>query len=428
MRRKIILFNIAFVLNLLFLINIGLSQWVNVDVSGGSGGINCLTSFGTNIYAGTRYTVNFSSNNGNTWSQSSGLNSQSVNALAVGGSFIFAGTSANGTWLPSVFYSSNGMNWIGIGLEYKTVRSLAISGNNIYAGVQNDPSGYGGLYLSTNNGLNWSKIGLNDLDVIELETNGNNIYASTYNRTNSTGSFFFSSNNGYNWLQSSINNNYLICGIKFYGNNIYVAAYNPSNYIGGIYYSTNNGINWTSINNMVGEVGTIQINGNNFFVGTNYKLSNGTGGVFYSTNIGTSWLRNNPNFVSNEYINKILIANNYIFAGSSVGIELWRRPLSEIIGIQNISKEIPIKYSLSQNYPNPFNPSTSIRFEVSRLNNIKIVVYDVMGHEIKNLVNESLQPGTYETSFDGYLLNSGIYFYKFTAGDYSETKRMLLIK
>jgi Secretion system C-terminal sorting domain len=59
---------------------------------------------------------------------------------------------------------------------------------------------------------------------------------------------------------------------------------------------------------------------------------------------------------------------------------------------------------------------------------VKIVVYDVTGREVQKLVNESLKPGTYETSFDGSMLNSGVYFYKITAGDYSETKKMLLIK
>jgi len=89
---------------------------------------------------------------------------------------------------------------------------------------------------------------------------------------------------------------------------------------------------------------------------------------------------------------------------------------------------VPSKYSLTQNYPNPFNPITKIRFDIARLGHIKIVVFDVNGREIQMLVNESLKPGTYETTFDGSKLNSGVYFYKITAGDFTETKRMLLIK
>jgi len=62
------------------------------------------------------------------------------------------------------------------------------------------------------------------------------------------------------------------------------------------------------------------------------------------------------------------------------------------------------------------------------LGNVKIVVYDVMGREVQTLVNESLKPGKYEATFDGSSLNSGVYFYKISAGDFSQTKKMLLIK
>lgn len=102
------------------------------------------------------------------------------------------------------------------------------------------------------------------------------------------------------------------------------------------------------------------------------------------------------------------------------------------LGIQNISTEIPSSFSLSQNYPNPFNPSTKIRFGISRVGQesqfVTLKVFDVMGREVQILVNESLQPGTYEITFDGSKLTSGIYFYRIITNSYTETKRMLLIK
>jgi hypothetical protein len=97
-------------------------------------------------------------------------------------------------------------------------------------------------------------------------------------------------------------------------------------------------------------------------------------------------------------------------------------------GIQNISSEVPKAFSLSQNYPNPFNPTTNIKFNVSKLSGVRIVVYDVMGREVQTLVNEKLQPGTYESSFDGSRLTSGVYFYKLITEGYSETKKMLMLK
>jgi len=88
----------------------------------------------------------------------------------------------------------------------------------------------------------------------------------------------------------------------------------------------------------------------------------------------------------------------------------------------------PGGFSLSQNYPNPFYPVTSIRFSVARSCHVKIIVYNLMGLEVQTLVNKILKPGSYETSFDGNSLTNGFYFYKISAGSYSETMKMMLKK
>jgi len=100
-------------------------------------------------------------------------------------------------------------------------------------------------------------------------------------------------------------------------------------------------------------------------------------------------------------------------------------PITAIVKIDNL---IPDNFKLYQNYPNPFNPITKIKFDVAKLSDVKIVVYDVMGREVQTIVNERLQPGTYETKFDGSKLNSGVYFYKLTAENYTEVKKFLMIK
>jgi photosystem II stability/assembly factor-like uncharacterized protein len=98
------------------------------------------------------------------------------------------------------------------------------------------------------------------------------------------------------------------------------------------------------------------------------------------------------------------------------------------IFVNNISTEVPDNYSLHQNYPNPFNPSTNIKFEILKNENVTLTIYDMLGREISTLVNEKLQPGTYEVTFDGSNLPSGAYFYKLTSGNFVETKKMLMIK
>jgi hypothetical protein len=98
------------------------------------------------------------------------------------------------------------------------------------------------------------------------------------------------------------------------------------------------------------------------------------------------------------------------------------------IGIQNISTEIPPAFSLKQNYPNPFNPSTNVKFSIVNAGDVKIVVYDARGREVQTLVNERLQAGTYDVTFDGSRLNSGVYFYKLSVNGYSQTRRMVMTK
>ena len=92
------------------------------------------------------------------------------------------------------------------------------------------------------------------------------------------------------------------------------------------------------------------------------------------------------------------------------------------------SNELPGEYSLSQNYPNPFNPVTTIKFQISSFSDVKIVVYDALGCEVETLVNEKKSQGTYEVTFDGSKYPSGVYFYKLSTDNFSQTKKLLLIK
>jgi plastocyanin len=92
------------------------------------------------------------------------------------------------------------------------------------------------------------------------------------------------------------------------------------------------------------------------------------------------------------------------------------------------TNEIVNSFKLSQNYPNPFNPSTVIKFSIPRSNFVSLKIYDLSGKEVKNLVNEQLPQGTFNYTLNASDLSSGIYFYKLNAGEFSEVKRMVLIK
>ena len=133
--------------------------------------------------------------------------------------------------------------------------------------------------------------------------------------------------------------------------------------------------------------------------------------------------------MGNITVFSLYIFNNFIYAGASVN-SVYRRPLGELVGI--VSNKIVSEFSLSQNYPNPFNPVTRIKFQIEKPGFVKFVVFDVLGQKVAELVNKQLQPGTYETEWSatggGTNYPSGVYFYKLTTPDFTQTKKMVLIK
>jgi hypothetical protein len=146
--------------------------------------------------------------------------------------------------------------------------------------------------------------------------------------------------------------------------------------------------------------------------------SSGTSGTIYLWNTGINY---NP---SRIYIHmwQYNPRHNGVFGDTNV-----------FVGIKPISSEIPGKFNLLQNYPNPFNPVTKIRFAIPNVGDaymrpVQMVIYDVLGSEIITLVNEQLSQGTYEADWDASNHPSGVYFYKLTAGDFTQTRRMILLK
>jgi hypothetical protein len=99
-----------------------------------------------------------------------------------------------------------------------------------------------------------------------------------------------------------------------------------------------------------------------------------------------------------------------------------------LVSINPVINSLPKAFTLYQNYPNPFNPTTVIKFQVPSSRFVKLTLFDILGREIAALVNEQLQPGAYEVKWDASNYPSGVYYYKLTSGDYTETKKLILIK
>jgi photosystem II stability/assembly factor-like uncharacterized protein len=181
---------------------------------------------------------------------------------------------------------------------------------------------------------------------------------------------------------------------------------------------------------------------------------------FQGANTYTIIISNNPNFTSSVYSNSYLSTSQWIMSSiylsqnsiyywkvnakygtnTSFWSDVWNFKTSRIFKVEMLSDIIPKEYCLYSNYPNPFNPSTKIKFDIpskvksqtsgypSLWENVKLVIYDVLGHEVATLVNENLKPGTYEVEWDGSNLASGVYYYQLKTDEFTDTKRMILLK
>lgn len=392
----------VFVLNSSVFISNCISQWIQTN--GVFGSVRSIANSNNNIFAGTSSGVYISTNNGTSWNISS-LIYVNVSAIAINGANIFAGTIGNGIYLST----NNGTSWntINNGLIDLNVQSISFLGNDIYAGASTS------IFKSTNNGISWSQLTGSPYQVFCFAIVGNNIFAGC-------NGIFKSTNNGINWT-NLIGSSEFFFSFAVSGTYLFAGG-NLMGQYGRVYLSTNYGTNWWGTTTFGSQpfIYSLSTNGANLFAGTR-------NGVYLTQNNGLSWIQKNQGFGSDREITSLLIANNYIFAGT-IDSSVWRRNLSEAIGIQQISEVVPSIYTLRQNYPNPFNPTTKIIFAIPKSSNVKITIFDIAGKELETLVNEQLQPGLYQTVWDASKYSSGVYFYRITAGDFTETKRMTLVK
>ncbi len=102
--------------------------------------------------------------------------------------------------------------------------------------------------------------------------------------------------------------------------------------------------------------------------------------------------------------------------------------LGYVNSVGNELKVMPVAYKLNQNYPNPFNPSTTITYDIPKQGFVKVTVYNLLGQQVMTLVNQDQSAGSHYVSFNASSLNSGVYFYSLTAGNFSQVKKMILVK
>jgi len=119
---------------------------------------------------------------------------------------------------------------------------------------------------------------------------------------------------------------------------------------------------------------------------------------------------------------------HFVFGGQDEHAVNFGFDITPLEGIKNENNDIPNSFSLSQNFPNPFNPATKIKFVLPKSSFTKLIICDILGIVVKTLVNEELKRGSYEYEWDGSNYTSGVYFYKLVTADFTESKKMILIK
>lgn len=372
------------------------------------------------------------------------------------------------SWGRGVFRSTNGgVNWIFSGLTGKRVSCLSIAPDSAIYGLSMTQD-FSYIHRSTDNGSTWTDVFTGSFP-LNFAGGGEIVYpqdgsiVAAFSVTvgpliGNVGTYIFrSTDSGNNWSQTQLLGSGFVGGMIVTDDNRILLGTS----LGGVVYSSNNGLNFLNFPTFppifISTILKDKIN--TLYVGDAYGLNRSTDNgltftdigshssgesmvaacvshagdlfvsvssrnVFYSNDKGNNWTLINEGIQTGTYILELKAAGGRVYGGTNnAGVKVYEIPT----GLNN-QNQIATEFELKQNYPNPFNPTTNLEFGISDLEFVSLKIYDMLGKEVSTLVNEVLTPGTYKYNFDASGLTSGIYFYKLSAGEFTEIKRMNLIK
>ncbi|HEY5534789.1 MAG TPA: T9SS type A sorting domain-containing protein [Ignavibacteria bacterium] len=292
-------------------------------------------------------------------------------------------------------------------------------------------AGYDTIYKTTDRGNTWNRISqslssykIRSLAIAQSDTNV--LYASDPNEMWKT-----TNGGATNWTAVPVpSSTYYITYIEVKNtdkNTLWITFGGYSDTL-KVFESTNGGDSWTNISAGLPNIPIMSIVQYKSAVGR-VVLYVGTDRGVYVKDGSNNWglfSTGLPNVVVTELDIYYNSSGDRLRAGT-FGRGLWETNISTT-GIENISSEIPFKYSLGQNYPNPFNPVTKINFQIPLKGNISLKVYNQLGQEVAVLANKVMDAGYYSADFDGTRLSSGVYFCRLISGSYYASKKMILLK
>ncbi len=445
------------------------TKWNTLGTSPNEGvnnNVNGIGTFGTDLYIGGNFTTAGGSSasyvakwGSNGWSPlGSGVN-HLVNAVAVGKNEVYVGGNFTTPGGNSANYiaSWNGSTWSSLGAPTNgvnsTVYTLATYGDTVFVGGKfTTAGGNSASYLAKWNTHLWTALGAGvNNPVYALATNGTNLFIGG----SFTASGLVDANDVIEWgiadssfstLGDGLNNQ--ASAIVATGNDTYIggsfstagnkpsycfARYNPNlplipatpvliSPLGGTTgvprkttFNWNPSTNATSYHLQVAS--SISIDSVGGFVDANV--------LFDTTLSGTTEKLSTPLTASTIYY-------WHVSATGTAGASAYSAAAQYTTGtgVDGINElgGIPNEFVLHQNYPNPFNPTTIIRFQVPKNGNVLLEVYDILGRKVATLMNKDISTGYYEISFDASHLSSGVYFCRMATANFSDIKKMLLVK
>jgi len=322
---------------------------------------------------------------------------------------------------------NGGLNWA---VCYTTPDSIRFSRlfvkseNEIFTNFAGAPWGRPSqLYRSTDGGITWNVVFEVYIYAFQGVTGDNeeNIFVN--------GSQYFSSEDLVNWVWHISPVSFPFSNTTYANNRLYVGGdiFQSNSFYPLVAYSTNKGETWTNYvfpdsgqcNNM-----DFASNGKGYVVGstryTNYDW------LAETTDQGNTWNRVYGSPLVR--IRNVSATTRYVYAVGSSSNNIGTVVRYEAMVTSIHPNSISTGYLLSQNYPNPFNPTTKISYSVPVSGVVSLTVFDVSGREVKKLVNENKPTGNYSVEFNASTLTTGTYFYRLQAGEFTETKKMVLIK
>lgn len=427
----------------------GGNNWIPLQNTMFNSFANRLASRGETIFAGTILSGGMyaTTNNGSTWvERNTGFCEDSLfgieritEALLVTETDMFAGTRRLGAYRST----NNGQTWVKVNNGLMVDTSYGYAQQSSLARINSGTSNFlfvstltEGVYRSSNSGGSWEPVnaGLPTPYFKALHAHGTTLLAGTARNVLNPAAIYRSTDFGATWVpsDSGLPEFSSVNSFTSLGNAIFAGADQPD----GFFKSTDGGVTWTQVNNgfMGGSVTSFVTVGTNLFAAVA-----GNEPILLSTNAGTSWSPISTGLPGQLSVLSLAASSTHLFA--TVGnLGVWRRPLSDLItSVEATDQNLPSGFALYQNYPNPFNPTTTIEYQIPNSNRqlgfgasdlgfISLKVFDVLGREVATLVGEIQSAGVKSVQFDARHLASGVYIYRLQAGEFSASRRMILMR